>query len=104
MSWRLPAEEKVKAVQLYHQYGSAIQVQRMWKNYFATEPPCRQQIVQLAKKFEETGSINNKKGSGRSRSVVTEQAVLSLFCKRACQNVLFRLKRCQQLIGQQISN
>ena len=78
MNWRLSSDEKVKAVHLYHQYGSATQVRRKWKNYFATEPPCRQQIVQLAKKFNETGSIHNIKGSGRSRSVVTEQAISSV--------------------------
>lgn len=48
---------KIKAVYLYHQFRSSIEVRRKWKNYFTIEPPTNCQIVRLAKKIKETDSF-----------------------------------------------
>lgn len=75
MSTRLSLEERIQAVRLYAKSESIVEVQRKWKNYFSTEPPSRPTIKVLVDKFRETGSIHDRKRSGRHRSVVTEDAI-----------------------------
>ena len=73
MSGRLSIEERIKIVELHNKFRSFIMVQREWKNHFTTNPPCNQTIARTVQKFEETGSVHDRKRSARSRTANTEE-------------------------------
>ena len=67
-------EEKIQIVLLYAKYENIQEVKWQSKNHFSTPAPFDEMIPSIVKKFEETVSFHDRERSGRSRSVVTEEA------------------------------
>ena len=61
----LTIEQKAQCVLLYHKLKSPIAVQRKFRNEFGQDPPHTNSIKRWFKNFIETGSILDRKRSGR---------------------------------------
>ena len=75
MTSHLTTEERVKIILLHAKFENFEEVRYQWKNHFPSQPPSPNTIRSLVKKFEETRSVHDRDRSGRSCSVVTEDAV-----------------------------
>ncbi len=92
MNSRLTLKEKIKSVQLYIKYENSEQVRRDWKNHFASESPSRPAILSLVKKFQETGSVEDRPRSGRPRDAVSEDNIKKVAEKLAeCPKISIRV-------------
>ena len=65
MAHRLTKEERITAIQHYYKTRNATQTARLIANEFNRPIPRRQSIVELIKKFEDTGSVADQLRSGR---------------------------------------
>lgn len=72
-SFRLSLREKTEMVKWHAIYQNAAEVARQFHSYFNRTPPARKTILSLVKKFDETGSLEDKPRSGRLRSVSTDE-------------------------------
>ena len=61
----LTIEQKIQCVLWYHKLKSPTAVQRKFRNEFGQDPPYTNNIKRWFKNFMETGSILNRKRSGR---------------------------------------
>ena len=61
----LTIKQKAQCVLWYHKLKSPTAVQRKFRNEFGQEPPHTNSIKRWFKNFMETGSILNRKRSGR---------------------------------------
>ena len=51
MNIRRSVEEKIQIVLLNSKYDNFIDVQRQWKNHFATKPPCDETFLNVVRKL-----------------------------------------------------
>ncbi|KAA6400793.1 MAG: putative Histone-lysine N-methyltransferase SETMAR [Streblomastix strix] len=65
-------KERIKAVKLFYKYGSAKKVLENWKR---SKKPDRRFNTYTVKKFERTGSVLDKKGTGRKKSATKQENV-----------------------------
>ena len=73
MASRLSIEERIQIVFLFAKFKNFPEVRS--KNHFTTPPPNEKTIRYLVDKFKEAGSVHDRERPGRSRSIVTEEAV-----------------------------
>ncbi|CAF2547727.1 unnamed protein product [Rotaria sp. Silwood2] len=71
-NFRLSSPEKIEIVKWYAVYQNATEVARQFQNRFDRTPPISKNILSLVGKFDETGSVEDRPRSGRSRSVSTD--------------------------------
>jgi hypothetical protein len=67
-SFRLSLREKIEIVKWYAIYKNAAEVARPFQNRFDRIPPTSKNILSLVRKFDETGSVEDK-----HRSVSTDE-------------------------------
>ena len=80
--FRLSSSERIDIVKWYAAYQNAAEVARQFQHRYGRAPPTRQNILDIARKFDKTGSVQDASRSGRPRSVSTEenkQRVLAAF-------------------------
>ena len=65
----------MQIILLHENFENAEEVRRQWENHFTTQPPNRETIYSLVKKFKETGSIHDQQRSGRPITVTNEEAL-----------------------------
>ncbi len=70
---RLSLHEKIEIVKWYAIHENAAEVARQFQNRFDRTPPTSKNILNLVRKFNETGSVEDKARSGRPRSVSTDE-------------------------------
>lgn len=58
-------QKKVQCVLWFEKFESVIRVQREYRNFYNEQPPHRNNIRRWCKKFKDTGSVQDKKRSGR---------------------------------------
>ena len=58
-------QEKAQCVLWYHETKSPVAVQRKFRNEYRRDPPDVKSIKDWYKKFTETGSVQDRKRSGR---------------------------------------
>jgi hypothetical protein len=75
MASSLSIEERVKIVFLYAEFKNFHEVQRQWKNHFATPKPHVTTMSNIVKKFEQTGSVHDLQRPGQVSSVLTEETI-----------------------------
>lgn len=75
MAARLSTDERVQIVSWNAEFANIQEVIRQWKKTFISQPPHKDTIRNVVKRFKETGSVHDRPRSGRSRSVVTEAAI-----------------------------
>jgi transposase len=71
--FRLSSSERIDIVKWYAVYQNAAEVARQFQHHYERAPTTRESILDIARKFDETGSIQDKSRSGRPRSVSTEE-------------------------------
>ena len=81
MASRLSIEERVQIILLHAKFENAEEVRRQWKNHFTTQPPNRETIYNLVKKFNDTGSVHDQQRSGRPITATNEEALLDVALK-----------------------
>ena len=64
----LTIEQKAQCIHWYHKLKSPTAVQRKFRNEFGQDPPHTNSIKRWFKNFMETGSILDRKRSGRPSS------------------------------------
>ena len=57
----------------YAVYQNTAEVAHQFQHRYERAPPTRESILDIARKFDETGSVQDKTRSGRPRSVSTEE-------------------------------
>ena len=67
--FRLSSSERIDIVKWYAAYQNAAEVARQFQHHYGRAPPTRQNILDIARKFDETGSVQDASRSGRPRSV-----------------------------------
>ena len=72
-SFRLSLREKTEIVKWYAINQNAAEVAHQFQNYFDQTPPTSKNILSFVRKFDETGSLEDKPRSGRPRSVSTDE-------------------------------
>ena len=72
-NFRLSLCEKTEIVKWYAIYQNAAEVARQFHSCFDRTPPATKTILNLVKKFDETGSLEDKPRSGRPRSISTDE-------------------------------
>jgi transposase len=80
--FRLSSSERIDIVKWYAVYQNAAEVARQFQHHYERAPPTRESILDITRKFDETGSVQDLSRSGRPRSVSTEenkQRVLAAF-------------------------
>ena len=71
--FRLSSSERIDIVNWYAVYQNAAEVARQFQHRYARAPPTQESILDIARKFDETGSVHDKPRSGRPRSVITKR-------------------------------
>ncbi len=71
MAARLSTEERVAIVKMYYESKSTTQVLRDFRKSFASQPPKRDTVLEIVRKFEATGSVADRARSGRPGSTRT---------------------------------
>jgi transposase len=71
-SFRLSSSERIEVVKWYAIYQNAAEVARQFQHRFDRRPPTRKAILDLVRKFDETGSVQDAPRSGRPISVSTD--------------------------------
>jgi transposase len=71
--FRLSSSERINIVKWYAAYQSAAEVARRFQHHYERAPPTRESILDITRKFDETGSVQDVSRSGRPRSVSTEE-------------------------------
>ena len=72
-SFRLSVREKTEIVKWYAIYQNAAEVARQFHQCFDRTPPTSKSILSLVKKFDETGSLEDKPRFARPRSISTDE-------------------------------
>ncbi|CAF4146178.1 unnamed protein product [Rotaria sp. Silwood2] len=72
-NFRLSLREKTEIVKWYAVYQNATEVGRQFQNRFDRTPPTSKNILSLVRKFDETGSLEDRPRSGRPRSISTDE-------------------------------
>jgi transposase len=72
-SFRLSLREKTEIVKSYAIHQNAAKVARQFQNCFDRTPPTSKNILSLVRKFDETGSLQDKPRSGRPRCISTDE-------------------------------
>ncbi len=72
-SFRLSSSERIEIVKWYAIYQNAAEVARQFQHHYDRSPPTRENILNIVRKFDETGSIKDEPRSGRPRSVSTDE-------------------------------
>ncbi|CAF5098160.1 unnamed protein product, partial [Rotaria sp. Silwood1] len=57
----------------YAMYQNAGEVVRQFQQFYDRTPPIRKNILNLVRKFDKTGSVEDESRSGRPRSVSTDE-------------------------------
>ncbi|CAF4436397.1 unnamed protein product [Rotaria socialis] len=70
-SFRLSSSERIEVVKWYAIYQNAAEFVRQFPHRFDRDPPTRKVILDLVRKFDKTGSVEDVARPGRSRSVTT---------------------------------
>lgn len=70
---RLSTAERIQIVKWYAIHENASEVARQFQAHYDQNPPTRTNILNLVKKFDETGSVQDEPRSGRPRSVSTDE-------------------------------
>ena len=72
-SFRLSVREKTEIVKWYAIYQNAAEVARQFHQCFGRTPLTSKNILSLVRKFDETGSLEDRPRSGRPRSISTDE-------------------------------
>jgi transposase len=72
-SFRLSSSERINVVKWYAQYENAGEVARQFEEHYNRSPPTRKTILTIARKFDETETIEDEPRSGRPRSISTDE-------------------------------
>ena len=73
---RYSKEEKIRNLQTYTRTTSITETQRDFRIHFKTRiSPTKNTIKSVIRKFEETGAVNDKPKTGRTKSVRTEDLI-----------------------------
>ncbi|CAF3960553.1 unnamed protein product, partial [Rotaria sp. Silwood1] len=72
-SFRLSSPERNEVVKWYAIYQNAVKVAREFQHRFDRSPPTRKAILDLLRRFDEMGSVQDASSSGRARSVSTDE-------------------------------
>lgn len=70
---RLSKLERIEIVKWYAVHQNAAEVARQFQDHYNRTPPARDSILDLVRKFDETGSVEDQSRSGRPRSVSTDE-------------------------------
>ncbi|CAF1447532.1 unnamed protein product [Adineta ricciae] len=65
--------ERIEIVKRYAIHQNAAEVARQFQDRYDRAPPARNNILNLVRKFDETGSVEDEPRSGRPRSVSTDE-------------------------------
>jgi len=71
-SFHLSSSERIEIVKWYAIHQNAGEVARQFQHRYDRVPPSRKLILNLVRKFDETGSVQDAARSGRPRSVSTD--------------------------------
>ena len=69
-SFRLSSSEKTEVLKRYAIYQNAAEVVRHIQHRFNRKPPTRKAILDLARKFDKTGSVEDVASSAREGSAL----------------------------------
>ncbi|CAF3259642.1 unnamed protein product [Rotaria sp. Silwood2] len=72
-SSRLSTSERIEILKWYAMYQNAAEVAHQFQQCYDRIPPTRKYILNLVRKFDETGSIEDESRSGRPRSASTDE-------------------------------
>ncbi|CAF0945368.1 unnamed protein product [Rotaria sordida] len=72
-SSRLSTSERIEIVKWYAMYQNAGEIARQFQQCYDRTPPTRKNILNLVRKFDETGSVEDESRSGSPRSVSTDE-------------------------------
>ncbi|CAF1470320.1 unnamed protein product [Rotaria sordida] len=72
-SSRLSTFERIEIVKWYAMYQNAGEIARQFQQCYDRTPPTRKNILNLVRKFDETGSVEDESRSGSPRSVSTDE-------------------------------
>jgi len=70
---RLSTSERIEILKWYAVHQNAGEVAPQFQQYYDRTPPTRTNILNLVRKFDETGSVEDEPRSGRPRSVSTDE-------------------------------
>ncbi len=69
----MSSSERIEIAKWYAIHQNAAEVTRQFQYRYDRTPPSRKHILNLVRKFDETGSVQDAIRSGRPRSVKTEE-------------------------------
>ena len=70
--YRLSLSERIKIIKWHASYQNAAEVAHQFHHLYSRTPPARQNILNIVRKFDESGSVQDSPSSGRPSSVSTD--------------------------------
>lgn len=76
---KLSREERVNVIFLFFQSEKNYsQFEHAWLSQYDRDPPCRQTVSKLVRKFTTTGRVDDAHRSGRPRSARSEERIMEV--------------------------